>query len=148
MSHAPAPWKETNSQVSRRILDAHGESVCRIDHDVTADANARLIAAAPMLLQAVQRMFCAVKSGTPDDIDTAIHFALVQWFDADYNSGIELQKKCPRCDVVGTAKASPEDGRVHVQWSNGYHDHCDSIHIVLDPSFGCGHCQAAVEVGK
>ncbi len=56
MSHAPGPWKETSTQVSRRILDAHGESVCRIDHDVTADANARLISTAPDLLAALKRI--------------------------------------------------------------------------------------------
>ena len=47
MKIAPGPWR-----IERRyyVVDAHGENVCRVVADPTAEANAKLIAAAPDLL--------------------------------------------------------------------------------------------------
>ena len=62
MSHTPGPWKfydDSNDGKTNRIeIVAIGKTVARIYHSVPAEdlPNARLIAAAPDLLEALKRL--------------------------------------------------------------------------------------------
>jgi len=59
--HAPGPWTVDKAQVllgtqdGDEISDAMGNRVCEVSHLTTKLANARLIAAAPELLEALQQ---------------------------------------------------------------------------------------------
>jgi len=55
MKPAPGPWKFILDCGIRKIMDSDNELVCRVDNDITADANAHLIAAAPELLEFAKR---------------------------------------------------------------------------------------------
>lgn len=67
MKHAPAPWHYLTTDCGMPIIDANGQRVCDMDcvdfydicdnevayeaHEEERDNNARLIAAAPMMLE-------------------------------------------------------------------------------------------------
>ena len=53
--HAPGPWKTTHSEVSGyRVSDSTGWGVAVVLKDTNDEANARLIAAAPQMLEALE----------------------------------------------------------------------------------------------
>ena len=62
-SHTPGPWEVFESHTGIYILDsAEQAAVCRLEWCLEAEANARLIAAAPDLLAALKGIFehCAM----------------------------------------------------------------------------------------
>lgn len=71
MSHTHGPWEVFNSHSGIYILDsAEQGAICKIEWCLEAEANARLIAAAPELLAALKRMwlyFGVRCDGTPRD---------------------------------------------------------------------------------
>jgi len=71
MSHTHGPWEVFDSHTGIYILDsAEQAAVCRLEWCLEAEANARLIAAAPELLAALKRMwlyFGVRCDGTPRD---------------------------------------------------------------------------------
>ena len=53
--HTPGPWKTTHSEVGGyRVSDSTGWGVAVVLKDTNDEANARLIAAAPMMLEALE----------------------------------------------------------------------------------------------
>ncbi|HEX3941609.1 MAG TPA: hypothetical protein VHX11_09025 [Acidobacteriaceae bacterium] len=56
--HTPGPWSRYNEErCSNIFLESHCHgSVCKIANNLHAEANARLIAAAPELLEALERL--------------------------------------------------------------------------------------------
>ena len=55
--HTPGPWKITHSEVSGyRVSDSTGWGVAVVLKDVNDEANAHLIAAAPAMLEALERL--------------------------------------------------------------------------------------------
>jgi len=55
--HAPGPWKITHSEVNGyRVSDSTGWGVAVVLKDVNDEANAHLIAAAPQMLEALERL--------------------------------------------------------------------------------------------
>jgi len=71
ISHTPGPWEVFESHTGIYILDsAEQAAVCKLEWCLEAEANARLIAAAPELLDALKRLcskFGVDDSGTPRD---------------------------------------------------------------------------------
>ena len=69
--HTPGPWEVFDSHSGIYILDSAEQSaVCRLEWCLEAEANARLIAAAPELLAALKRLwlyFGVRCDGTPRD---------------------------------------------------------------------------------
>ena len=66
--HAPGPWKTTHSEVSGyRVSDSTGWGVAVVLKDVTDEANARLIAAAPQMLEALELAADYVKEVQGDE---------------------------------------------------------------------------------
>ena len=55
--HTPGPWKVSSS--GNDIENAYGAGVCALYADESSEANARLIAAAPELLEALERLVAA-----------------------------------------------------------------------------------------
>ena len=56
-THAPGPWKTTHSEVNGyRVSDSTGCGVAVVLKDTNDDANARLIAAAPAMLEALEKI--------------------------------------------------------------------------------------------
>jgi len=54
-THAPGPWKITHSEVTGyRVSDSTGWGVAVVLKDTNDEANARLIAAAPQMLEALE----------------------------------------------------------------------------------------------
>ena len=54
-THAPGPWKTTHSEVNGyRVSDSTGWGVAVVLKDTNDEANARLIAAAPQMLEALE----------------------------------------------------------------------------------------------
>ena len=69
-AHSPSPWKA--GKKPQGVYDSNGEVICSFMHlhgegQKNAEANARLIAAAPELLEALKGAQQAFK-GMPDDI--------------------------------------------------------------------------------
>ena len=60
--HTPGPWRQDDSRMGfgSRVWDAEGSRVCDVDNDLREPhenaANARLIAAAPDLLEAAKAL--------------------------------------------------------------------------------------------
>ena len=53
--HTPGPWKTTHSEVNGyRVSDSTGWGVAVVLKDTNDEANARLIAAAPQMLEALE----------------------------------------------------------------------------------------------
>jgi hypothetical protein len=73
--HTPGPWTVTPTSNPDRefgISDSESTIVCRLDHwrgkaEVTQDANAKLIAAAPELLAACQSVLSSLEHHLADD---------------------------------------------------------------------------------
>jgi len=54
-AYSPGPWKTTHSEVNGyRVSDSTGWGVAVVLKDVNDEANARLIAAAPQMLEALE----------------------------------------------------------------------------------------------
>ena len=76
--HTPGPWKTTHSEVNGyRVSDSTGWGVAVVLKDTNDEANARLIAAAPQMLEALQTAFDLLKEYQsmyqhPDNIDPEI----------------------------------------------------------------------------
>lgn len=65
-SHTPGPWEVFETHTGHYVLDSAEQAVvCQIEWCLEAEANARLIASAPELLDALKRL-CA-KFGVDDD---------------------------------------------------------------------------------
>ena len=61
--HTPGPWKITHSEVNGyRVSDSTGWGVAVVLKDTNDEANARLIAAAPQMLEALELLSEAVRS--------------------------------------------------------------------------------------
>jgi hypothetical protein len=74
-NHTPGPWHidhddRPGMKWNHHICGSNGRAVCLITHSETADANARLIAAAPELLEALQAIVDQEQSG---DEETHMH---------------------------------------------------------------------------
>jgi len=55
--HTPGPWKTTHSAMSGyRVSDSTGWGVAVVLKDVNDEANAHLIAAAPQMLEALEKI--------------------------------------------------------------------------------------------
>ena len=55
--HAPGPWKITHTALNGyRVSDSTGWGVAVVLKDTNDEANARLIAAAPQMLEALERL--------------------------------------------------------------------------------------------
>lgn len=55
--HTPGPWKTTHSEVNGyRVSDSTGWGVAVVLKDTNDEANARLIAAAPQMLEALEEL--------------------------------------------------------------------------------------------
>ena len=71
MSHIPGPWEVFNSHTGLWVMDsAEQGAICKIEWCLEAEANARLIAAAPELLEALKRLcskFGVDDNGSPRD---------------------------------------------------------------------------------
>lgn len=67
--HTPGPWfVNHNSEAcpeDKLSVEAGNYFVCTVDHSAVQEANARLIAAAPDLLEALKNLMCAYSE--PDD---------------------------------------------------------------------------------
>ncbi len=57
VKHAPGPWKITHSEVNGyRVSDSTGWGVAVVLKDTNDEANARLIATAPQMLEALEKI--------------------------------------------------------------------------------------------
>ena len=57
ISHTPGPWEVFESHTGPYVIDsAEQAAICKLEWCLEAEANARLIASAPMLLDALKRL--------------------------------------------------------------------------------------------
>ena len=70
-SHTPGPWEVFESHAGTYVIDSAEQSaVCRIEWCLEDEANARLIASAPEMLDALKRLcskFGVDDNGSPRD---------------------------------------------------------------------------------
>lgn len=61
--HTPGPWKVNKDYKGRTIIDCNDDNICIMDslHEVDIKHNARLIAAAPEMLEALKRCIVDAK---------------------------------------------------------------------------------------
>lgn len=80
-SHTPGPWRVRRTQTpgqfvtSEKVCDAHNSVICNLH--VNAEANGRLIAAAPKMLAALQQAEKALDSVFDGWVDGVIGEALL-----------------------------------------------------------------------
>ena len=71
MSHIPGPWEVFDSHTGLWVMDsAEQGAICKLEWCLEAEANARLIASAPELLDALKRLcskFGVDDNGSPRD---------------------------------------------------------------------------------
>ncbi len=75
--HTPGPWKTTHSEVNGyRVSDSTGWGVAVVLKDTNDEANARLIAAAPDMLEALRELLgdfgCIVTAANHNDLATIV----------------------------------------------------------------------------
>lgn len=70
-SHTPGPWEVFDSHTGLWVMDsAEQGAICKLEWCLEAEANARLIASAPEMLDALKRLcsrFGVCYDGTPRD---------------------------------------------------------------------------------
>ena len=77
MKHTPGPWRaiirKNGGGITNAFVDMQsgGHIAIPLNNPETAEANARLIAAAPELLEALQTWIAACDTGTHTDINQA-----------------------------------------------------------------------------
>lgn len=93
-THTPGPWRAAafNDDGVWRIVDGKGKRVCHIHpcmikSDAEIDANARLVAAAPELLTALQHLRQELRAAFR--LDVRKHFSLMA---ADAMAGTAIHK--------------------------------------------------------
>ena len=81
VKHTPGPWKVTAHPPYNKVIASHGQgrqpvyfdvALCHLETD-RAEANARLIAAAPDLLEACKAMLSAIKDSLASGVSINNH---------------------------------------------------------------------------
>jgi hypothetical protein len=69
ISHTPGPWEVFETHTGHYVLDSAEQAVvCQIEWCLEAEANARLIAAAPELLETVKQLIGYMNAGNWADM--------------------------------------------------------------------------------